>query len=225
MNKLLLLAICFCGATATLHSQIRIGVDAGVSLSNAKVEPKDIQTLPVGGVSFDYTFHNNVSIISGLYYTMKGAKNIETISYCEDYAVFDTRLGYLELPIMLGYRFSLSEDFRIVPAIGGYLACGLNGKADFSLFTTFDPQYSSLLEWKNPFNNYVPQNKLEYPMKGFNRFNGGFKFQLSAEYKQFVFTASYDLGMKDLWNHTEEYSVSGMRNRDLMFSIGYRFSL
>lgn len=134
-------------------SSPRVGLETGVAAG--------FQIVPASPLYFE----------TGLYYTEKGGRKgsgSDKITYS---------LDYLEVPLLLKYRYITPERLSIEPFMGGYLACGVGGKIkDYR-----DRQaYSSFGDGD------------------FRRFDGGIKLGCGISYDIFYMGASYDIGLADV---------------------------
>ncbi len=63
--------------------------------------------------------------------------------------------GYLEIPLMVGYRIPLMEKVHLVPSIGTYFACGVVGSGDLDIIVSDESGSTRPAEtWDNPFKDF-----------------------------------------------------------------------
>ena len=86
------------------------------------------------GVGMEYFFTNHWGVQSSLMMISKGYKSEGEYNYPDDwevpakkYDVTDNRV-YLEIPVMLAYRFNISGGVNLVLNGGGYISYGITGK-------------------------------------------------------------------------------------------------
>lgn len=138
--------------------------------------------------------------------TLKGAK-IDGGSL----ASFKFNPYYLEIPVHIGYKYAVNNDFSLFGNVGPYFGFGLFGKAklkvngDLSDYGYED--YGDISTSENVFGD-----------DGLKRFDFGLGLKVGAEFsRKYQVSLSYDFGLvkveKDL----------GMKNRNLMISLGYMF--
>lgn len=203
-----------------LSAQVRLGVEAGVNLASLGVRGNHAQVLPVGGFTIDCELGNNMMFLSGLHYTMKGANGL--VHGSDELMV---RLGYLELPVMFGYRVPLVEHISLVPQVGAYFACGVNGYGEFGANFVHTGIGNTDGVWYNPFERFdLKTGKNEY-IKPFERFDSGLRFALSAEVYKFNLSLAYDLGLKKVWKEFDPDNYFKYKNRSVAITIGYKFTL
>lgn len=132
---------------------------------------------------------------TGLYYTEKGGKQ----KY--EGSKFTYNLDYLELPLLLKYKYYLSHDVSIDPFVGGYLACGVAGKIknfqERAAYGSFDSDYDD----------------------NFKRFDGGIKLGCSVSFQMLYFGVSYDIGLANVGKDDFDETHNGCLN----FDIGVTF--
>lgn len=122
MKKFLMTAVLGMFALAGF-SQVKWDAKVGMNFSNM-TKFDDTKALPGFnlGVGMDYGFSENWSLQSGLMISSKGYK-------VKDYA--KVRPIYLDIPILVAYKFNISDNTKFVINAGPYLAFGLGGKCKF----------------------------------------------------------------------------------------------
>ncbi|MEY8485703.1 outer membrane beta-barrel protein [uncultured Parabacteroides sp.] len=218
-----LLSLCFFPAKA----QWRLGAEVGIDLSSVNVITNHTQIGSHGGLTVDYAFKNRINLSTGVFHTMKGANTI-----CADDLGYEmlVRLGYLEVPVMIGYRIPIASNIHLTPSIGTYFSWGVNGYGEFEKSTTSNTPNESmnLTEWSNPFESHYyntaeSERKLAY---AFNRFDTGLRFGLNAEIGRVSMSFNYDLGLKSMWKGFMDAGLyHQLRNRNATLAIGYKFQL
>lgn len=218
-----LLSLCFFPAKA----QWRLGAEVGIDLSSVNVITNHTQIGSHGGLTVDYAFKNRINLSTGVFHTMKGANTI-----CADDLGYEmlVRLGYLEVPVMIGYRIPIASNIHLTPSIGTYFSWGVNGYGEFEKRTTSNTPNESmnLTEWSNPFESHYyntaeSERKLAY---AFNRFDTGLRFGLNAEIGRVSMSFNYDLGLKSMWKGFMDAGLyHQLRNRNATLAIGYKFQL
>ncbi|WP_293740170.1 outer membrane beta-barrel protein [uncultured Parabacteroides sp.] len=218
-----LLSLCFFPAKA----QWRLGAEVGIDLSSVNVITNHTQIGSHGGLTVDYAFKNRINLSTGVFHTMKGANTI-----CADDLGYEmlVRLGYLEVPVMIGYRIPIASNIHLTPSIGTYFSWGVNGYGEFEKSTTSNTPNESmnLTEWSNPFESHYyntaeSERKLAY---AFNRFDTGLRFGLNAEIGHVSMSFNYDLGLKSMWKGFMDAGLyHQLRNRNATLAIGYKFQL
>ena len=138
--------------------------------------------------------------------TPAGPIEWQSISFYKNDA---SRYGYLQLPVLARYTWSVKPNIRIHAALGPYIAIGVNGKVSGSS-TTIDlknSEHSYFENERNPFNGHG------------NRFDWGVAVETGVEINRFSAKFSYDMGLG------EEYTLSGIgiEYHTASFTIGYSF--
>lgn len=132
---------------------------------------------------------------TGLYYTEKGGKS----TY--DGNKFTYGLDYLEVPLLLKYKYYADRDFSIEPFLGGYLACGVAGKIkDFGnreAYSSFGDDYT----------------------QNFKRFDGGLRLGCGLGFQMVYMEASYDIGLANVGNDEFDDTHTGCFN--LTFGVNF----
>ncbi len=150
---------------------LNVGVVAGVALSNA-------QPLYLEG---------------GLFYTEKGGKknlaNGKKMTY---------DLNYIEIPLVLKYKYNIDPHFSLQPFFGGYFASGVGGK-----IKNFEQR-----EAQNSFND-----------DNFRRVDGGLRLGCGIQYDMFYADLTYDIGLANICHDTFDTSHNG----GLLLNFGVNF--
>lgn len=132
---------------------------------------------------------------SGLYYIEKGGKSTYNGNK------FSYALDYLEVPLLIKYKYNVDQDFSIQPFMGGYLSCGVAGKIkDFANREA----YSS-------YDSDVDQH--------FRRFDGGLRLGCGVGFDMLYVEASYDIGLANVGNDDFDDTRTGSFN--LTFGVNF----
>lgn len=154
------------------------GLRLGLGLSTVNSDSKALDGNKVqAGLNVGFAIGTQLSpaapvfIESGLYYTEKGGKS----EY--EGKNFTYYLNYLELPILVKYRYFATDEFSVEPFFGGYLSCGVGGKiknyGDRKAFSSFKDNY-------------------------FGRFDGGLKLGVGLSFQMMYFDLNYDFGLANI---------------------------
>lgn len=194
--------------TTTLNAQdkpVTFGVKAGLNLSNMNVEGFDIKPGFNVGVTVDLRLMPNLYILSGLEYSLEGAK---FGGFKGEFIKVDDaklNLSYLKMPIHIGYKLPVLENLKIVFQAGPHLAYAVDGK----------------MKWGSESLN-IYDDKAEFA-DSTNRFDIGLGFGVGAEVSNFCFNVGCDFG---LINQIEEESTLlafEAKNQNINISVGYKF--
>lgn len=116
---------------------------------------------------------------------------------------------YLEVPVRVGYKYAVNDDFSLFGSVGPYMAVGLFGKAKLKV----DGDIADIAE--------LGDNSMSEDIfgdDGLKRFDFGLGLKAGVEFnKKYQVAISYDFGL------VEVAKDLGMKNRNLMISLGYMF--
>jgi len=207
MKKILALIAILAIGLGSINAQenLRWGVTAGMNVSSLNVTGLDSRVGFHAGVKAELGLPQ---VTEGLYMdfgallSLKGAK-VEAGSA----ASFKFNPYYLEIPVHIGYKYAVNDDFTLFANAGPYVAIGLFGKAkvDGEIKGEFESEYGTSSE--NIFGD-----------DGFKRFDLGLGLKAGAEFgKKFQVSIGYDFGLIE----TEDFL--GCKNRNLMISLGFMF--
>ena len=175
------------------------GIQAGANMSNvsfAGIEGKTKIGFHVGAnyqrlLSSSLPFY----LETGVLFTSKGYKMDYGKYGSED--TWPSDAYYLEVPLMVNYKFKLSNSFKLYPAAGVYYAYGIAGESrdGEQCVDTFSDE-----GWAK-------------------RSDFGFRFALGTELKHFMLSIGYELSLINVYND----SADEAKNRNLFISVGYNF--
>lgn len=131
---------------------------------------------------------------TGLSYTEKGGKG----EYQGD--KFTYSLDYLEVPLLLKYKYYASPGLSIEPFAGGYLALGVGGKI-------------------KDYGNREAYSSFGDDQASFKRFDGGIRIGCGLRYDLLHFGLSYDIGLANVGH----YDFEDTRTGSLNLNVGVTF--
>lgn len=175
---------------------IRIGPGFSyVTSDDSRLDGGDWQTgLNVGVVAgFPLTYSDPLYLETGLYYIEKGGKKSlgggKKMTY---------DLNYLEIPVVVKYKYEIDDDLTIEPFAGGYFAAGVGGK--IKNFAEREAQSS-------------------FRSDNFRRLDGGLRIGCGIGYDMFYADLTYDIGLANICHDTFDKA----RNRAVMLNFGVNF--
>ena len=209
MKKILVLFALTAIAMVSVNAQdnLKWGVMAGMNVSKYTFTGFDNRVGFHAGVKAELGLSQEAS---GAYMdfaallTLKGAKidggSIATVKF---------NPYYLEIPVHVGYKYAVNENFALFGSVGPYLAVGLFGKAKLKV----DGDIADIAE--------LGDNSMSEDIfgdDGLKRFDFGLGLKAGVEFsKKYQIAISYDFGL------VEVAKDLGMKNRNLMISLGYMF--
>lgn len=213
-------------------AQFRLGAEIGANVSSLAIIANSHNVDIQGGITVDYLLKNGLLLQSGLSYSSKGASGLwDHYNYLDELRQANIHLGYLEIPVMIGFRIPIMEQIHLVPSIGAYFACGVAGYGEVDIIISEEHEHARFggEYWDNPYKAYNKKEHDDMGIKAFDRFDSGLRFGLSGEISKFVISFAYDLGLKKVWSGFDtpsyETSTHKMKNRTANVSIGYKFNL
>lgn len=209
MKKVLLFFVLVAMSVVSVNAQdnLKWGVMAGMNVSKYTITGFDNRIGFHAGVKAELGLSQEAS---GAYMdfaallTLKGAKidggSIASIKF---------NPYYLEVPVHVGYKYAVNDDFALFGSVGPYIAVGLFGKAKAKV----DGNIADLGELGT---NSASENI--FGDDGLKRFDFGLGLKAGVEFsKKYQVAISYDFGL------VEVAKDLGMKNRNLMLSLGYMF--
>ena len=205
ITTLLLLLVCLSG-----YSQISWNAKAGINISNI-INFGDVDFKPgyQVGVGMDYYFNDHWGVQPSLLLISKGYKDkgdyyfppfMENSEKLKSYDITDNKV-YVELPLLLTYRFNVSAKLKLIFSGGGYIAYGITGKFKNT---------NTLLDGSKR------KDKVDSFSAGVEKFDTGLAAGAALEYNdKYSIGLSSDFGLR---------TIDGRdKNRTYGLSFGYRF--
>lgn len=181
----------------TTYYGLRVGpAFATVNSDDRYLDGSSMKTGLNVGVAMGVNFVREAPLFleTGLYYTEKGGRGHA------DGTRFTYSLNYVELPLLLKYKYHVDRSLSIEPFLGGYVACGVGGKIrDFGQREAYSSFSSS------PYS--------------FERFDGGLRMGCGLSYDLLYAELGYDLGLANISHDDFDTSHTGA----LMLTVGLNF--
>ena len=200
---------------APTPNRFGFGVRMGFGLSTLSGEGYFDDTDPIFnlnvGAAVMYGLSPKVDLETGLYYTKKGF-------YAEpspDYEV-TCNLYYLEIPVMVGYKWEVSDPLKINFMAGPYVAYGVNGKTKAKLSNVVYNTTTNEPAENNESEKTINTDSFE---DGFNRFDSGVKASINFTIKKdFLLGVTYEHGFANV-SDTKDDAF----NRTVALTLGFNF--
>lgn len=119
-----------------------------------------------------------------------------------------SRYGFVQLPILARYTWTVKPNIRIHVALGPYIAIGVNGKKSL---------HAKIIDLKKS-SESIYENKSN-PFDYGNRFDWGVAAETGVEINRFSAKFSYDMGLSDDYGRNN----IGIEYHTASFTIGYSF--
>lgn len=206
------------------HTKFEKELYIGVSMNNFigdDIKDSDMKVGFNAGFAARYYVINDLFLEGSLGISTKGYKSENKSS--SGYYWDDEGLNYdgfiskkytsynLDLPIMVGYKLTVNDDFNIKLKVGPYLTYALSGKLkEEGYWTEYEDIHSSATE-------HINKETTISDMKGFKNFGYGIHAGISADYKQFILSASYQRAFSKVFDDAKAYE------QNILISLGYRF--
>lgn len=175
MKKIKLsLLILFIGMASFIGAQnSSFSIKGGLNISNFYGDNLNNQNMKTGfhvGIGADFEFAPNSSLISGLFFSTKGAK------YKNGLVETNVTAGYLQLPVHIAFKIDVMPGTKVVFHAGPYAAYGVGGKMRIGTLemNTFDDDL------------------------GFKPFDAGLGLGVGAEFGRILVDIGWDLGLTNI---------------------------
>lgn len=112
--------------TIETNAQIQFGLFGGANFADLKSQDNVMEsiTLFTGGILIEYNLSDEFSLIAQPMYLQKGGRQPENDLNPE----LEVTIDYLELPLMLKYKFNLADEFKPYLVAGGTIGYRLNAE-------------------------------------------------------------------------------------------------
>lgn len=200
-------------------NRFTFGIKAGVNLANFSGNGAQDSDARIGfnfGVTVDYSLAQNYYLLSGLELTMKGAKAkyVSPITANEKLngPPFSAEIKddpiYLQMPIHLGYKLTVTDAFKILFHAGPYVAYGIGGKVKMDRANNLEVEGGF-----SDFDGYLSEKDK------FKKFDFGIGLGIGMEFNKIALGIGYDFGLANIADN----SNSKLRNMNAYFTVGYKF--
>lgn len=198
------------------------GVRAGLNVSNVSVQGLSADSkagFHVAGVYQRLLLNTHpLYLETGLQITQKGFKT--------EFLVETTKINplYLEVPVMVNYKFNIKDVVTLYPGVGFYYALGIAGKGKLETAASEE------------FGTEAQTDKYDlFGSKGvMKRSDFGMRVSATAEWQQFVFSLGYEFGFVNVAKSVEfdsdfegeDFGGSDwakMKTGNFFISVGYNF--
>lgn len=190
-------------------SQAQVGLKVGLNFSNMMVKDEDdhydedFKTL-AGlhiGPTFDIPIGQKMAVQTGLLWSQRGYKVIDK----SDDFKFVASLNYIDIPLMLAYKHTLSEKMQVYAGTGLYAAVGIMGKYKWDYDGDKDEED---VQWGNTNSDDI------------QRLDLGWETNVGIQYEQVRVNLGYLLGIYNIHagEHVDGYQI---KNRAFQMSISY----
>ncbi|RAK38720.1 UNVERIFIED_ORG: outer membrane protein with beta-barrel domain [Chitinophaga ginsengisegetis] len=210
------------------HKPFTFGLNGGFNLSNAHEtvnyiigEKKSKPGFQVG-FNADYNLSNAVYIRSGVSLTTKGTIHEDAERWIGGsnapitYRKIITNQTYLQLPLLIGYKFSLTSSTRLFIQAGAYIAYGIGGKEvtrNKTVHSSGETNYEK-----------TSTDTFGETRTGLAKTDFGLSSGVGIEYKRFALGVNYEPGLINIGEikEADTYSKRDYKNRNLSVTVGYR---
>lgn len=223
MKKILLLVAIFVASALSVNAQenLRWGIVAGMNVSKMSATGLDSKIGYQVGVRTELGLPqvaNGLYLDASVLLSAKGAKM--------DFGDLGNQkidANYLEIPIHIGYKYAVNNNFSVFGSFGPYFGYGLFGKTKVEELD-YDDEYE-LIKTSSKYDTFGND--------GLKRFDCGLGLNVGVEIKKtYRVVIGYDFGLTETYKSKfdageESYEDldfgSGAKNRNFTISVAYMF--
>ena len=170
------------------------------------------------------TFSSNISRIQQIcQVAVEHHRKIAIIGRSMENAVLTAReFGYIKIPGQLTLRNHLTEDKRFDISAGPYMAFGIHGTVKEKYISDVDDMIIHETTHKiDAFDESVYDKINQARVAPYKRFDFGFCFTTTFEFRRYCIGANFDMGLTDITK--PEHNVGNTRTRSIGVFFGYMF--
>lgn len=222
--KIFLSIILFCSSTFSSYAQSKWGIELGGICTKLNTNPPSKMKIgTVIGGRYEYTTNCHLVVQTGLLYVIKGGNDIHTdLSASPEIKAIDVRLSFLEVPLMIGYKFYLKNSISLTPSIGPFVSYGICGYGEMtSINLEAEPPFRVYEDSWNPFKRGRWDNWSKSQVNAFNRWDAGVKAAVTVDVYRCSLKLAYEYGLTTIWHGFN--SNKEIRNQAFSLSVGYWF--
>ncbi len=177
-----------------------------------------------GGLVIDIPIHSFFAISTGVFYSQKANHRkcfIDSTHFKSENAVI-SRIGYIKIPGQFTLRNRISDNRRFDISAGPYMGFGIHGVVKDRYISDVDDMI--LHETVNKidiFDESVYDNYSKSRVAPYKRFDFGFSFTTTYEFKRYCIGANFDMGLTDITK--PEHFEGNTRTRSIGLFFGYMF--
>lgn len=174
-----------------------------------------------GGIVIDIPLHHYFAVSTGVLYSQKANHRkcfIDSVNVKSENSIV-TRIGYIKIPGQITLRNWFTDDKRFDISAGPYMAFGIHGKVKERY--TSDEDYILLdIEKKiDVFDESIIDNMSMARVAPYKRFDFGFCFTTTYEFKRYCIGANFDMGLTDITK--PDHKEGNTRTRSIGLFFGY----
>lgn len=207
MKKILVLFALLMTGVMGIHAQegLKWGAMAGMNSSKFSTDGFDSKVGFHVGIKAE---KDSPQIAQGVYLDMAALLSLKGTQINGNDASLKFNPYYLEIPIHMGYKYAINDNFAIFGNFGPYFAVGLFGKMKATGY---------LIDEVEGLTSIHDSAKV-FGSNAMKRFDFGLGLKAGVEFFQkYQVSIGYDWGLLD------NIEDSGNKNRNLMLSVGYFF--
>lgn len=213
------LVIALLGMASLVSAQsAALHLKGGLNMSSfygKNLSGKDVKPGYHAGIALDLEFADDISLLTGLYFTSKGAEYTTNIPAGVGDIEYSVTANYIQLPIHLAYKIDVTPGTRVFFHAGPYFAYGVGGKRTIESGFTNDLKQFFGEQEVNTFDKDF----------GYKPFDLGVGIGVGAEFGIISIDLGWDMGLKDIARSIKDMPVykPKKKNHSAYLSIGYKF--
>lgn len=174
-----------------------------------------------GGIVIDIPIQHYFAVSTGVFYSQKSNYRrcfIDTSNFKSDNAIV-TRIGYIKIPGQLTLRNWTTANTRFDISAGPYVEFGIHGKVKERYVSDEDYVLVDIEKKVDVFDESIVDNIKMARVAPYKRFDFGFCFTTTFEFKRYCIGANFDMGLTDITK--PEHKEGNTRTRAIGIFFGY----
>lgn len=221
---IMLASLCTTALAQNESKPLEMGLYAGASLNSYRGDDVKNADMKVGfnvGITGRYFLYKNLFGELSIGVATKGYKQSTYASsgqYWDDEGDnFDSEMKdemttyNLDIPLYVGYRFSIGDSSGLSIKMGPYITYALSGQLKTTGYIIIYPDIHSSEK------EYIDSEQKIGDIEAFNKFGAGIGGGISYNYKNYCLTATYQRGLTKIYKGRDEFE------QNISLSLSYTF--
>ena len=131
-----------------------------------------------------------------------------------------SRYYYFSIPVMMSFRFNLSNNLKLLTEVGPYFSFGMGGDTDFKEYASIDQTGNISQQFTV---DYFGDSNMKYVQM--KKYDWGFKMGVGLMlWNRYSFGIYYNAGCRNIANDNDAYMHrASAKNKQWTFTLGYDF--
>lgn len=204
------------GIIAVSAQRSTFNIQGGLNVTNYSISEENSMKLGFrAGIGADVALTDFISVQPSLLVLTKGAK-LGSKSYIGDVTINPM---YLQLPVLIAFKFPISDNFKMFVNAGPYAAYGISGKADIKLKAFSKEGISNSVD-------LFKEHEIFNDKSFLKKFDAGAMVGVGVEFSRIFFVLGAEVGITEVTDFAkfiQRDDDDKIRNVGFHVSTGFKF--